>query len=295
LSDDAAYGLTVIAFVGSVFSPYYARARARGAAEAGDYCAFNVALYGKHSNRWAMTERGARNVVREADTLSIGRSVMRRAGDALEIDIDELCAPLPQRVRGKIRLLPSSLTERSFALDGAGLHTWTPFAPCARIEVQLSHPEIHWSGIGYFDSNRGAEPLESAFCDWTWSRSSHPDSSIVLYDVNPRNAPARSLALRFAANGDIEAIDSPPPVVLGNSRWGIARRTRADAGENVRIVKTLQDAPFYTRTLLDTCLSGSRTPAIHESLNLNRFRSGWVQLLLPFRMPRSLATLEPFK
>ena len=30
LSDDGRYGLTVIAFIGSVFSPYYARARRRG-------------------------------------------------------------------------------------------------------------------------------------------------------------------------------------------------------------------------------------------------------------------------
>jgi carotenoid 1,2-hydratase len=26
--------------------------------------------------------------------------------------------------------------------------------------------------------------------------------------------------------------------------------------------------------------------AMHESLSLDRFRSAWVQLLLPFRMPR---------
>jgi carotenoid 1,2-hydratase len=54
----------------------------------------------------------------------------------------------------------------------------------------------------------------------------------------------------------------------------------------VRIVKTLENAPFYSRTLLDACLLGERRPAIHESLDLNRFRSRWVQCLLPFRMPR---------
>ena len=46
LSDDGRHGLTVIAFIGSVFSPYYALARRRGAGDPLDHCALNVALYG---------------------------------------------------------------------------------------------------------------------------------------------------------------------------------------------------------------------------------------------------------
>jgi hypothetical protein len=47
LSDDGQYGLTVIAFIGSVFSPYYAWARRRGhgLADPLNHCALNVALY----------------------------------------------------------------------------------------------------------------------------------------------------------------------------------------------------------------------------------------------------------
>jgi carotenoid 1,2-hydratase len=59
-------------------------------------------------------------------------------------------------------------------------------------------------------------------------------------------------------------------------------------GYGARIVRTLEDAPFYSRSLLDTRLLGSSAPAIHESLDLDRFRARWVQCLLPFRMPRSL-------
>ena len=45
LSDDGRHGLTLIAFIGSVFSPYYAwRAARRG--DPLDHCALNVALYG---------------------------------------------------------------------------------------------------------------------------------------------------------------------------------------------------------------------------------------------------------
>ena len=47
LSADRRHGLTVIALLGSVFSPYYARARRRDpAADPLQYCAMNVALYG---------------------------------------------------------------------------------------------------------------------------------------------------------------------------------------------------------------------------------------------------------
>ena len=53
--------------------------------------------------------------------------------------------------------------------------------------------------------------------------------------------------------------------------------------------RTLEDTPFYARSLLDTCLLGEPVHGVHESLDLERFRSGWVQMLLPFRMPRRSA------
>jgi carotenoid 1,2-hydratase len=292
LSDDGLYGLTLIAFVGSVFSPYYAWARRRGLAVPTNHCAVNVALYGPRSNRWSMTERGSSQVCREAALLSIGNSTLRWAGDALEIDLNEVCAPVPRAVRGKIRVLPSARGVRSFALDGGGLHCWTPYAPCARVELQLCQPSLNWSGTGYLDANSGAEPLENAFRYWTWSRASLADSTVVFYDVNSRSPEdcnsdaARSLALRCAANGSIEEIDAPPATQLPLSGWRVPRRTRADSNSIVRVVKTLEDGPFYNRTLLDAKQFGAHRVAFHESLDLDRFRSRWVQCLLPFRMPR---------
>jgi carotenoid 1,2-hydratase len=286
LSDDGRHGLTLIAFVGSVFSPYYAWARRRGGADPANHCAFNVALYGGRGGRWAMTERGAAQLQREPSQLAIGPSRMRWSGEALEIEVNEVCAPIPRRVRGTVRLIPSTLCDHGISLDPLGLHRWTPFAPCARIEVALSEPALKWSGLGYFDSNGGTEPLENCFTDWTWSRASLPASSIVLYDVGLRDAAARSFAFKFAANGSMQEIEPPRAAPLPGTAWRLTRHTRVDAGQSVRVIKTLEDAPFYSRTLLDTGLMGVRLPAIHESLNLNRFRSRWVQCLLPFRMPR---------
>ncbi|MDP9089074.1 MAG: carotenoid 1,2-hydratase [Pseudomonadota bacterium] len=286
MSDDGAYALTLIAFVGSVFSPYYANSRRRGDANPYNHCALNVALYGKNSNRWSMTERGRQQLRRAASVLSIGNSEMRWTGSFLETNIDEICAPLPHRLRGKIRLLPSTLSELVVPLDGAARHHWVPYAPCSRVEVELSHPALSWCGNAYFDANFGVEPLEAAFASWQWSRSSGPENSTVFYEINGRDGVKRALALRFEPHGEAVEIEPPPPAQLPKSGWGISRRTRADLGSDIRVLRTLENAPFYSRTLLETTLFGVRTLAIHESVELNRFSSRWVQYLLPFRMPR---------
>jgi carotenoid 1,2-hydratase len=278
--------LTCIAFVGSVFSPYYAWARRRGNAEPLNHCALNLALYGPRSNRWAMTERGAEQVNREQSRLSIGPSTLCWTGDALQIGVNEICTPLPMRLRGSILLFPSALSGRSFPLDAAGLHRWTPFAPRARLEVRLSHPALSWTGTGYFDSNSGAAALEDSFESWDWSRASLPDRTVVLYDFKARESALRSMALQFDRNGEMREMEAPPQLPLPSTRWRVPRQTRADAGAAVHVARTLEDGPFYSRSQLDTSLLGMRAPAIHESLSLNRFRSRWVQCLLPFRMPR---------
>jgi carotenoid 1,2-hydratase len=175
--------------------------------------------------------------------------------------------------------------DRAYLLDAAGKHRWTPFAPCAHVEVSFTDPDVHWSGAGYFDSNCGEEPLEAAFSDWTWSRAGSAHDAVVLYDLNTRDKCARSLALKFGADG-VEAIEAPPQAALPRSGWRIARVTRADTGSQPRVVKTLEDAPFYSRSMLDSRLHGVRRPAIHESLDLDRFDTPWVRCMLPFRMPR---------
>jgi carotenoid 1,2-hydratase len=231
-----------------------------------------------------MTERGSRQVTRDATLLSIGPSQVQWDGDSLRVTIDEICAPLPRRLRGTIRLIPASLHEQSFALDAAGLHRWTPLAPAARVEVSLRQPALHWSGGGYFDSNCGSVPLEDTFQEWTWSRVSLPDRTVVLYDTRPRGEPPRSLALDFEGQGAARTIDPPVSAQLPRTRWGLTRSTRGDP--DARVVRTLVDAPFYSRSQLALTMMGTRATAIHESLSLDRFRAAWVQCLLPFRMPR---------
>lgn len=284
LSDDGRHGITLIAFIGSVFSPYYAAARRRGPADPRHFAALNVALYGD-VRRWTMTERGRTQLNTESARLGVGASSLSWGDSALDFAVDEVTMPLPSRVRGTVRVIPAALTRHVHPLDGAGRHRWRPLAPRARIEVMLTQPALRWQGTGYLDSNDGDAPLEDDFRRWTWSRNSQRDgSTTVLYDVERRDGRATSLALRIDARGDAEAIAAPPTWRLQRTGWRIDRTTRSDGA--AAVLRTLEDAPFYARSLLATTLRGEPVVAMHESLDLDRFRSRWVQLLLPFRMPR---------
>jgi len=268
-----------------VFSPYYARARDKGTADPKNHCAINVALYGP-GGRWAMTERGRATLVASPDTLSVGPSTLHWRDDRLTIDIDEIAAPLPRRVRGRVTLYPRALTGRSYAIDTRGRHIWRPIAPDAAVEVNLMRPSLRWSGRAYFDSNRGSEPLEDGFEYWNWSRAPRADGTLILYDLVRRDDSRELLALHCDASGRIEPFEAPPPAALPVTGWRVPRSIRAEPGHCARVVRTLEDTPFYARSIVSTSLLGGTVEAVHESLSLARFRRPWVRLLLPFRMPR---------
>jgi len=245
-----------------------------------------VALYGECGKRWAMTERGRSSVHMAPSVFTIGPSSLSWDGNALTIEIDEVTVPLPSRIKGVVRLHPAALTERAFVLDAKGAHRWWPIAPCARVEVALERPALRWSGAGYLDANAGDAPLEHGFVRWDWSRASLDGRTVVLYDVRRRDGEDLALALAFDARGGVRPIEAPARVHLPATRWRIERATRADHDHPASVLETLEDTPFYARSVLGTRLLGAPATAVHESLDLDRFRAGWVQLLLPFRMPR---------
>lgn len=252
------------------------------------HAAVNVALYGSDGKRWTMTERAARSVERNATTLRIGPSALAWDGRTLTIAIDETTAPWPSRVRGTVRLTASAMHDASYPLDASGRHLWQPIAPCARVEVDLAQPASRWQGFGYLDSNRGAAPLERDFRRWHWSRARASSGlTSVLYDVARRDGSELGLALRFdPEHASAQAFAAPPGCALARSAWRIARATRSDAGSAATIATTLEDGPFYARSLVGSRIDGEAVTAVHESLDLDRFASPWVQAMLPFRMPR---------
>ena len=46
------------------------------------------------------------------------------------------------------------------------------------------------------------------------------------------------------------------------------------------------DAPFYTRSAVETRLNGENTIGVHEALDLTRFRAPWLKPMLAVRVPR---------
>jgi carotenoid 1,2-hydratase len=288
LSDDGRHGLTIIAFVGSVFSPWYAWARRGGAAaDPENFCCINVALYGENT-RWAMTERGRSAMRRGPDFFKVGPSGMEWDGNTLTVRIEERGAPIPRRLRGVVRLVPSALPDRSVSLDGKD-HRWSPIAPVARVEARFTEPGLSWSGPAYFDTNAGASPLEEAFTGWDWSRAPGRKGTTVLYHGLLRDGRAFNTALHYGADGSVHDIEAPPRVSLARTFWGLSRTTRADAGFEARVKETLTDAPFYARSVINTQLRGEAMHAMHETLSMSRFSLPVVQAMLAFRAPRALA------
>jgi carotenoid 1,2-hydratase len=284
MSDDMQHSLTLIAFVGSVFSPYYRWARRRGDSTPENHCAINVALYGR-AGRWAMTERAHRHNHRDASSFVVGPSRLDWDGQCLHIRLDEVCVPWLKPLRGRIRLWPQSLSRFSVPLDEQGKHRWGPLSPVGRIEVDLQDPKLNWTGQAYLDSNEGDEPLEDAFHLWDWSRTHHADGSTeVTYDLHGPDRPDRLLRLRFDPQGQVEHLPTVPHRALPKTGWRIPRRMRSV--DQPRVAQQLEDTPFYQRCLLSRPELGPRVHTFHESLSMPRFVSPVVQAMLPWRMPR---------
>jgi carotenoid 1,2-hydratase len=288
LSDDGKHGIVLIAFVGSVFSPYYAWARRNNTAvNPENHCSLNVAIYSKGKNRWAMTERGEKQVERNATEFVIGPSNLKWDGNMLTIQIQERAVPFGQKITGTVELYPNTLFNFSTALDSAGQHRWGPLSPSARVKVSLSSPDLRWEGNAYLDSNEGDEPIANCFHEWDWSRADISGGrTAVIYDVREKNAQENVLALTFNPNGTIDHFEPPQRQKLPKTLWGIQGHMRNQNTEGLKVVQMLENTPFYTRSVLNSELLGEKVMSFHETLSVPKLTLASTQLMLPWRMPR---------
>lgn len=270
-----------------MFSPWYARAR-RGPQPADPFrhCAVNICLYGAR-RRWVMTERAAdaASPDRRADHWTLGGTSIGWQDGELHVEFDERTSPWNERVRGRVRLRPELGLPAPLALDPAGRHQWWPVAARSHAVVELDQPALRFEGPAYHDANFGQEPLEQGFRRWTWSRATLPEGVAVVYDTEPRGGPPQRLAMVVEPDGP-RPLELPAQVALPASGWRVFRETRADGPGQASVVRTLEDTPFYNRSLLRTRLDGHEVLAVHEALDLDRFARPWVQFLLPFKSRR---------
>ena len=235
-----------------------------------------------------MTERGRTHVQRSRDTFAAGPSRVHWDGTSLLIDIDEITAPLPRRVRGRVTVKPQGLSRFVTALDAGARHRWGPIGPCSRVQVDMDQPSARWEGHAYLDSNEGDEPVDRAFNTWDWSRTvmANGDTTVV-YDVRPRFGPNRVIAQRFCTDGHAAPFEAPPRQPVPRSKWFIPRAMHSDAGVAPVLQSTLEDTPFYVRSILRSSLAGEMVTSLHETLDAQRVASLPVRLMLPWRMPRA--------
>ena len=232
-----------------------------------------------------MTERPRGAIARTADNFTVGPSNLSWNGKSLTIRLDEISVPIPGRIRGTVRVVPTAVTQQAFMLNDNGRHWWWPIAPCARVQVALDHPHLRWQGDGYFDINRGDAPLEQGFVDWQWARGATRDGAAILYEAQRRDGSRVDLAMTFDPQGQMQTFEPPPPVALRRTGWRVNRSVRSD--DVASVIRTLEDAPFYARSVVSARLLGEPVTLMHESLSLDRFKMPIVQAMLPFRMPRA--------
>jgi carotenoid 1,2-hydratase len=151
----------------------------------------------------------------------------------------------------------------------------------------MERPGLSWFGTGYLDSNEGDRPLERDFKEWDWCRAPTKEGAIILYNAARRVGGRQDLALRIDGAGAIEEFTPPPRAPLPRTLWGLHPSTRCDAHSQPFVRQRLEDAPFYSRSVIETRLLGERLHAVHESLVMDRFTAPWVQAMLPFRIPRA--------
>ncbi|MEM1161908.1 MAG: carotenoid 1,2-hydratase [Pseudomonadota bacterium] len=234
-----------------------------------------------------MTERGVGALKLAPQRFQVGPSALEWRGGELTIDVDEWSNPIVSHLKGQIRLKPAGLTDVEMPLKSNGTHIWRPFAPTARIEVDLNRARWQWSGHGYFDANFGTRALEDDFSYWTWGRYPVPDGTMAFYDAERRDGTTLAKALHFGPDGAAKMVDAPPPKARFNRNlWLVRRETRADPGYRPREVTPMLHAPFYSRAAVQTQINGLETVGVHEALDLNRFASPLLKPMLAVRVPR---------
>ena len=283
ISKDGTRAISIIGFIGSVFSPWYYWS---GRVNPQNHVCINVALYGK-GWRWTMTERGEKQLNQSQDKLQVGPSSFTWEKDHLVIKFDEYSIPHFDRVVGTVKIFPEYITGIECNLLPDNSHIWRPFAPTSRIEVKINKPGWNWSGHGYFDANFGSNALEKDFSYWTWGRFPSNKGSVAFYDAFPRKNKPVNIALRFKKNGSVEPIDEAPPITnMSRSLWLVKRTTRCDLSFKPRQVKHMLDTPFYTRAGIETSIFGEKVIGVHEALDLNRFANPLLKPLLAVKAPR---------
>lgn len=233
-----------------------------------------------------MTERGEKVTQQTNNIFQVGPSSFKWIKEKLIVDIDEVTNPHFKRLKGQVIVEPAYISDIEVLLKNDGTHIWRPFAPLAKINVNLNLEGWNWSGHGYLDGNFGTRALEDDFSYWTWSRLIGKNGAMAFYDAQRRQGDDLRLGLEFNKSGKLEIIEDIPKKRFPRSLWQVYRETRSDADYQPKQIQSMLDTPFYSRSKIRTKISGQEVEGVHEALDLNRFASPLIKPMLALRIPR---------
>jgi carotenoid 1,2-hydratase len=311
---DNRYGLTLILFAGSVFSPFYAERLRRGETARGrEHPAVNLALYERTAGAsrpttqrlWAMNEYPPSALRLEDRRIVIDQSFIEYDEDgSARIELHEETTHFfgdpGQRVDATLRITarrppaPPLLLGENAAQQA---HFWQPLVVAGEAEVELFYGgrRVHFRGRAYGDRNFGSGRLEDTFRRWSWAHGSSEAAdapSLLLYRAERRDGGVTGLRVTYRDNTSprsaqqfTQTSSRAPNLRQRGFLWlpvptqvsvGDARCERQPGGR-------LEDAPFYARYLARLSDSAGTYFGVGEYLDLDRFARRAVQELLTFK------------
>jgi carotenoid 1,2-hydratase len=266
-----------IFMVGSLFSPRYSVAARRGGLPR-EHCAVNFALYHRGTRRhWVLSEYP----VMEQETpqrLRIGRSTLSYSGETVRMEVDERTAPWGRPVRARLVLEPMTPLGDEVQLVPELPHWWQPVAPRARALLEVDTEGVRAEGMGYHDTNHGAEQLGKRLSGWHWSRTHGARETVVDYLLPDGASPVRVTA----APGLMRCERGASGEVLPTERtgWGLQVPRHLRAGNRVvGAPRLLESSPFYAR--VEARQEGLDT--LGEVADFRRFHSPLIRWMAHFR------------
>lgn len=314
-SVDNRYGLTLILFAGSVFSPFYAERLRRGEKALGrEHPAVNLVFYERQGasrpttqQLWAMNEYAAAALSLDERRIAIGDSFIEYSGDGstrieLHEDTTRFFGDPGQRVHASLRITTKNRTEPPLLLGENArreAHFWQPLVVAGDAEVELSYGDRHirFSGRAYADRNFGSGRLEDTFARWSWAHgiAEPPDASrraLLLYRAEKRDGGVTALRVAYhdvtaprSVQSDTDSSSSAPSLRQRGFLW-LPVPTQVSVGDALcerQPGGRLEDAPFYARYLARLRDPAGSYFGVGEYLDLDRFRRRAVQELLTFK------------
>ena len=273
------YSAVFIFMVGSLFSPRYSVGAARGARPL-EHCAVNFVLYHRGTRqRWVLSEYPRASVQRGGHALRIGRSLLEYTPEGVvRMEVDERCAPLGGRVRARLVLEPRAPAADEVRLVPGLPHFWRPLAPRARARLEVHSEGVVAEGLGYHDTNHGAELLGARLPRWHWARVHGPEETVVDYHRPFGGAPLRVTAGALGTRSERALRTEARPTSL--TGWGLRVPARLYAGHQaVGEPRLLESSPFYAR--VEARRDG--LDVMGEVADFRRFHSPLIRWMAHFR------------